>query len=85
MSTERGVPGSTLNVYENAEQKRIDLKQKENSDDSVSCPPLEVTKSVEFECRTPNGMLNNCDQPPLPPYTVAHLKCAKYGVFLDFK
>jgi len=70
----QSIPGSSLDVYESAvEQKRAEIP-----DDVLSCLPLERTKNVEFECRKPDGKLNNCDQLPLPPFTVAHLKCSKY-------
>jgi len=68
-----GIPGSTLDVFEQAAEKRVELA----NPDQVSCSPLERTKSVDFECRTPNGEISNCGSLPLPPYTVAHLKCAQ--------
>lgn len=70
------VPGSTLDVYELASEKKVNLFHEEST--IVSCPPLEQTKNVEFECRSPNGEIHNCDKEPILPYTVAHLKCSKY-------
>ncbi|CAG7819457.1 unnamed protein product [Allacma fusca] len=67
------VPKESLSVFEKANEDPF-----ETDNDQVSCPPMLRTNKVEFECMTPDGRLNDCRQPPFPPFTVAHLKCAKY-------
>jgi hypothetical protein len=64
----------SLGVYEKAEELSFESAP---TDETISCPALQRTKNVEFDCLTPDGRYNHCE-PPLPPYTVAHLKCAKY-------
>ena len=67
----------SIDVFQKAQERALTS----NDQDQTSCPLLLPTNHVEFDCRTPDGRTKSCNEPPLPPSTVAHLRCAKLVIY----